>query len=118
MIDDELGWRNFFSYALPPKGYDVVVAESGPDAIIKAQKEPFDLVITDIKMPEMDGVEAFATIRKIQPSVVVIMMTGHAVEDRVREGLKLKATTCLRKPFDLDSMFLTIQQALTPTSLN
>ena len=114
VVDDETGWRDLFSYELPPKGYDVIVADSGPDAIEKAKKEIFDLIITDIKMPGMDGVETFVAIRKIQPNVKVILMTGHALEDRVREGLKFKDTTCLRKPFELDLMIQTIQQALTP----
>lgn len=117
VIDDEQGWRDLFSFELPSKGYEVVTAESGPAAIEKAQNENFDLIITDIKMPEMDGVETFISIRKIQPKVKVILMTGHAVEDRVQEGLNSKASSCLRKPFALDTLIQTIKQVLTPPEI-
>lgn len=116
VIDDEQGWRDLFSFELPSKGYEVTTAASGTDAIEKAKKENFDLIITDIKMPGMDGVETFIAIRKIQPEVKVILMTGHAVEDRVQVGLSAKASTCLRKPFELDTLLHTLQTTLSSSS--
>ena len=112
VVDDEQGWRDLFAWELSSKGYGVTVADSGPDAIKRASRETFDLVITDIKMPGMDGVDAFKAIRKMQPLVKVILMTGYALEDRVREGLDSKASTFIRKPFDIDLMHHTIEKTL------
>ena len=112
VVDDERGWRDLFAWELASKGYDVTVADGGLDAIEKSKQETFDLVITDLKMCGMDGVETFTSIRKIQPNVKVILMTGYAADDRIQEGLNSKASACIRKPFDLNLMLQTIQQTL------
>ena len=76
------------------------------EAIFKLDPE---LVTLDIRMPGMDGVEAFRVIKKLNPRALVIMMTGFAVEEKIKEALKLGATDYLTKPIDIDEI-LTIAQ--------
>lgn len=116
MVDDERGWRDLFTWQLTSQGYDVTVADNGLDAIEKSKQKTFDLIITDLKMCGMDGVETFTSIRKNQPTIKVILMTGYAADDRIQEGLNSKASTCVRKPFDLNLMLQTIQQTLTSST--
>ena len=111
-IDDEQGWRDFFAWELASNGYDVTVADGGLDAIDKSNRKPFNLIITDLKMSGMDGVETFTSIRKIQPNVKVILMTGNAADDLIQEGLNSKASVCVQKPFELNSMLQTIRKIL------
>src|SRR5258708_24592152 len=100
VIDEEIGWRDLLAYELPQKGYKVVTAESGQDAIMKSKREPFDLIITDIKMPDMDGVDTFMALKNIQPNVPILLMTGQAMDERGQLGLQLGAFKRVRKPFD------------------
>ena len=116
VIDDEQGWRDLFAWELSSRGYEFTMAESGFAAVEICKNQTFDLIITDIKMPGMDGVDTFLAIRKVQPHVRIILMTGYAVDDRIQKGLSSKATVCIRKPFEFDLMMETIQQSLSITS--
>lgn len=98
------------SLILERKGYDVTTAKDGPEAIEKVRKRPFDIIFMDIKMPLMDGVEAYKRIKKIRSEAVVIMMTAYAVEDLVAEALKEGAYGIVYKPLDIEKVAALIKR--------
>lgn len=110
VVDDEPGWRALFVWELESIGYEVTVADSGPDAIEKSKQKSFDVIVTDLTMEGMNGIETFLSIRKIQPDIKVILMTGYADENRVQEALSNKDTVCVIKPFELKVMVQTIRE--------
>lgn len=98
------------SLILERKGYDVTTAKDGPEAIEKVRKRPFGIIFMDIKMPLMDGVEAYKRIKKIRSEAVVIMMTAYAVEDLVAEALKEGAYGIVYKPLDIEKVAALIKR--------
>jgi DNA-binding NtrC family response regulator len=76
VIDDESEMRSALSHALTRNGFSVESAASGMEALVKIKKDPFSLVITDIKMPEMSGMEVLGAVKKLAPGVPVIVITG------------------------------------------
>ena len=104
IVDDNINLAKTMSYILKRKGYTVATAKDGKEAIEKIKENFFDIVFMDIKMPLMNGVEAFKKIKKIKPETTVIMMTAYAVEDLVQEALKEGAYGIIYKPLDIDIM--------------
>lgn len=102
---------------LETKGYEVLVANSGFSALKIISRSPVDLVLMDIKMPVMNGVEAFKKIKEITPLTPVIMLTAFALEELIQESLQNGAFACLRKPLDFDELFATIEKALPSGSM-
>ncbi|HUT73486.1 MAG TPA: response regulator [Armatimonadota bacterium] len=99
VVDDEEEIRQLFVDILVPKGYEVIAAASGPEAIAHARERPFDLVFLDIKMPGMNGVEAFEALRSLHPGAHYVMITGYAGSHLVDKSLAEGALLCLSKPF-------------------
>jgi len=91
VVDDEQSMRDFLSIMLKKEGYDVVAAENGSGALKAIQTEIFDLVITDVKMPAVDGIEVLRTIKDVSPETVVIMITAFATAETAVEAIKLGA---------------------------
>jgi two-component system, sensor histidine kinase and response regulator len=113
VVDDEKEIRSFLSKALRRLGgFQVELAESGEEALRKLEKEPFNLVLTDLKMPEMDGLQLIAEIAKSKPETLTIMMTGHGTIDSALEAMKLGASDYITKPLNLDEMLLRLQKVL------
>jgi len=110
IVDDNIGLCKTMSFILGRKGYDVTTAKDGPEAIEKVRKRPFDIIFMDIKMPLMDGVEAYKRIKKIRSEAVVIMMTAYAVEDLVAEALKEGAYGIVYKPLDIEKVAALIKR--------
>lgn len=104
VVDDSPGICQTMSMILRRKGFEVDCAGDGPGAIEKVRKRPFDVVLLDIKLPGMDGVEVHKRIMSLRPDTRVAMMTAYAVEDRVRDALKAGADTVFYKPLDLDAL--------------
>ncbi len=102
VVDDERNMRVALYEALTRKGYEVVVAENGRTALGLMEQNSPDLVITDIKMPEMDGIELLARIKGIAPQLPVIIITGFATVDTAVEAMKLGAFDYLLKPFPVE----------------
>lgn len=101
IVDDQRSMRMTLAGVIEDQGYDVVEAEDGYKAIELAAQQQFDLVLMDIKMPGIDGVQTFREIKKISPDSVVVMMTGFAVEDLVAAALDEGAFSVVYKPFDV-----------------
>ena len=112
VVDDEQSMRDFLSIMLKKEGYDVVTAENGGGALKAIQAEIFDLVITDVKMPGIDGIEVLKTVKEVSPETVVIMITAFATAETAVEAMKLGAYDYITKPFKVDEIKLVIQKAL------
>ncbi len=89
-----------------------LTAENGADALKAVQAEIFDLVITDVKMPGVDGMEVLKTVKEVSPETVVIMITAFATTETAVEAMKLGAYDYITKPFKVDEIKLIIQKAL------
>ncbi|MBW2618621.1 MAG: response regulator, partial [Deltaproteobacteria bacterium] len=101
MVDDEEQFRATTKKILDRRGFETILAGSGEEAIEKIEENP-NVVILDIKMPGMDGLEALAEIKKLSPDLPVIMLTGHGSEPSAREALSQDAFDYLAKPCDID----------------
>ncbi len=113
VIDDEPGIRTMIQFELSAKEFDVVIASSGMEALKVLEKEPVDLVITDMRMPVMDGLDTAFAIKKLDANVPIILMTGY-VEDRVEKVLELKNVKFLQKPFSLDELMEIVETTFPP----
>lgn len=111
MVDDEEQFRNTTAKILTRKGYETTMAGSGEEAIAALKKARQDVVVLDVKMPGMDGHEALAQIKKIDPEVQVIMLTGHGGLESAKESLKHGAFDYLNKPCEIDFLAAKINDA-------
>jgi CheY-like chemotaxis protein len=109
LVDDDRRITRTLSDILNVSGYETTEASSGPDALEKARTMKFDCVISDIKMPEMDGVELHRRLREIQPGLPVILMTAYAADILTHQGLSDGVVGVLDKPLDINQLlgFLT-----------
>ena len=112
VADDEESHRIMLRAVLQEEGYEVAEAADGPEAIRSVEQEPFDLILLDIRMPGMDGIEALMEVRKISPYVPVLMMTAYASVKTAVEALKAGAFEYLIKPLDIDELKILIEKAL------
>ena len=112
VVDDQKSMRLTLAAILEDQGYDVTEVEDGYRAIEAVERVPFDLVFLDIKMPGINGVQTFREIKKISPKSVVVMMTGFAVEDLVKEALDEGAFSVIYKPFDMESVISLVETVL------
>ena len=101
VVDDQRSIRTTLSGIIEEEGYDVTEVEDGYLAIDAVKDSAFDLIFMDIKMPGINGVQTFREIKKISPKSVVVMMTGFAVEDLVKEALEEGAFSVVYKPFEI-----------------
>lgn len=96
----------------------VTVARDGYEALEKAREKPFDLVFLDVRLPGMDGVETLEKLKQILPDVVVVMMSGHSVEEEIRRAFDMGAQDFIAKPFDDPDQIMTIEQVARYLSLH
>ncbi|HUT53032.1 MAG TPA: response regulator [bacterium] len=111
MVDDEEIFLSSTRTLLERRGLTVSTAGSGTDALQVLDERPIDVVVLDVRMPGMDGVETLRKIKQRHPLVEVIMLTGHATVDSAVEGLKLGAFDYLMKPWDLPDFLDKVEQA-------
>ena len=117
VVDDEQGMRDFLSIMLKKEGYEVVAAENGEHALKAIHAEIYDLVITDVKMPKVDGIEVLRTVKEVSPETVVVVITAFATTDIAVQAMKLGAYDYITKPFKVDEIKLIIQKALEKRDL-
>ncbi|RJR40908.1 MAG: FAD-dependent oxidoreductase [Desulfobacteraceae bacterium] len=110
VVDDELVIRDSLKEWLEDEGFRIDVAESGSEALDKISKEPFRLMLLDIKMPGMDGVEVLKRAKSLNPDLTVVMMTAYATVETAVEAMKIGAMDYLMKPFDPDTLIPLILQ--------
>ncbi|MFY9608881.1 MAG: sigma-54 dependent transcriptional regulator [Blastocatellia bacterium] len=112
VVDDEKNQREIYTLILEDDGYAVTTAQSGEQAMRLARENDFDLVLTDYKMAGMDGLTLLNELLKIDPSIIVVMMTAHGSVDSVKEALRGGAFDYLGKPVERDELLKVVQSAL------
>jgi DNA-binding NtrC family response regulator len=112
IVDDEIDLTELLSTILAVKGFEVCQAYSGFEAVELTDQNKFDLILMDIKMPGINGVEAFLRIKEKQPEAKVILMTAYFLKELIEAALNMGVYTCIFKPFDIDEMIKTITKAL------
>ena len=112
VIDDEESMCKFMQIMLKKEGYDVSSAQSGKEALGELRSSHYDLVIADLMMPEMNGLELLSKVRSIDPELNFIVMTAYASVDTAIEALKKGAFDYIAKPFKVDELKITIRKSL------
>lgn len=112
IVDDEKDFVEMFSLRLEARGEKVSTAFSGREALEVLKSRPIDVVILDIRMPGMDGIDTLKQIKAVYPLVEVILLTGHGSTETAVEGLKLGAFDYLMKPADLEEITVKLKNAL------
>ncbi len=112
VVDDERSMRDFLAIMLKKEGYQVTVVEDGNQAIKAIQKDIYDLVITDIKMPGVDGLQVLQTIKELSPETLVIMITAFSSTQDAVKAMKQGAIDYISKPFEVEEIKLIVRNAL------
>ncbi|MEZ7218330.1 sigma-54-dependent response regulator transcription factor ZraR [Klebsiella spallanzanii] len=118
VVDDDISHCTILQALLRGWGYQVVLAHNGVQALEQVRQRVFDLVLCDIRMAEMDGIETLKEIKSWNPSIPVLIMTAYSSVDTAVEALKSGALDYLIKPLDFDKLQQTLSQALVHTRSN
>ena len=118
VVDDEVEIADTFRDILSDAGYAATQAYDGREALDKFRAGDFHLVVTDIKMPGIDGIELLETIKMIDKKVEVIIFTGYGSIESVKKALKLGAYDYLEKPVQKDKFLITVEHALERNALS
>jgi len=117
IVDDDRGIRSTLRDILEFEKYDVFEAVDGLDAMVKIKQKDYDVVILDIKMPKMDGMDVIEKIQNTKPDLPVVMISGHGNIDTAVEAVKKGAFDFIQKPPDLNRLLITIRNAMDKSSL-
>ncbi len=117
VIDDEKSIRSTLKDILEYEKFTVDLAEDGEEGIKKASKTIYDVILCDIKMPKMDGIEVLDVLQKESPDSTVVMISGHGTIDTAVEAIKKGAYDFIAKPLDLNRLLITIRNAMDKTKL-
>ncbi len=116
VIDDEDIVLISCKRALEPEGYDVKTVKSGVEGLKTAENEDFDIVMTDLKMPDVDGIEVLRIIKERKPAVEVVIMTGYQTVETAVKAIKLGAFDYIEKPFTPEQIISVIKNAIAHES--
>lgn len=114
IVDDQNGIRVLLTEVFNSEGYDTFQASNGKSAIEIVKAESPDLVLLDMKIPGMDGLEILKHIKAINPDIKIIMMTAYGELDMIKEATDLGALMHFTKPFDIDELRQTVNSHLRP----
>lgn len=117
IVDDHPGIYQTLRDILESEGYTVVTARTGNEAIARAQEQEFDVILMDVRMPDLNGIEAFRRIKSFSQKTRVIMMSAFSVEELKREALQEGAVAFLKKPLDVEKVLKLIEQTEQPPVL-
>jgi two-component system response regulator PilR (NtrC family) len=112
VIDDEADIRDTLGALLSSIGYEVSAADSGAAAIERAERESFDLAITDLRMPDMSGEETIAALRRIDPDLPMIVVSGYVSDESAQRCYAQGGVRIVCKPFDIDDVLGVVAAAL------
>ena len=110
IVDDEKGYVNVLYNRLNKRGFDVTKTFSGLEAIQELRKKDFDVAVLDLKMEDMDGIEVLKILKKMEPDLEVIMLTGHGSKEAAKEGINCGAFDYLTKPCDFEELLIKIRE--------
>jgi len=117
LVDDEMDFLDTLIKRLKKRNVDASGVKSGEEALDFLNRNSVDVVVLDVKMPGMDGIETLREIKKVNPLVEVIMLTGHASIEVAIEGMELGAFDYLMKPIDIDDLLYKLQDAYKKKSI-
>jgi two-component system response regulator PilR (NtrC family) len=117
IVDDELSMRQFLTHLFQRDGHSIRVAENGRQAMTLLRQKPADVIISDVKMPDMGGIDLLRAARELQPGVEVIMMTAFANENAAHQAFLLGAFDFVNKPFDNELLKEKVARALQKISI-
>ncbi len=117
IIDDEKSIRNTLREILEYEKYEVVEAGDGMEGILKLENDFFDVILCDIKMPKMDGMEVLSKLSELSPDTPIVMMSGHGTVETAVEAIKNGAFDFILKPLDLNRLLVTIRNAMDRSQL-
>jgi DNA-binding NtrC family response regulator len=117
VVDDEPRQRDILQMILEAAGYEPTTAGNGRQALAAARAQSFDVVLTDLKMPDLDGIELLSELQRAQPAPCVILMTAHGTIDSAVEAMRKGAFDYLTKPLEKDELLLTLRRALERSHL-
>src|SRR5260370_10440935 len=117
IVDDELSMRQFLTHLFQRDGHAIRVAENGREAMARLREQAADVIISDVKMPDMGGIDLLRAARELHPDVEVIMMTAFANEQTAHEAFLLGALDFVHKPFDNDLLQDNVARALQKISI-
>jgi two-component system response regulator PilR (NtrC family) len=112
VVDDERSMRELLAIVLRREGYEVMLAENGRSAVDLLEREPVDLLISDIKMPDLSGVEVLRAAKRVDQDILGIMITAFASTDSAIEAMRLGACDYLSKPFDVDLLKMKVREKI------
>src|SRR6266511_2279181 len=112
VADDERSMRELLAIVLRRESYEVVLAEHGRQAIAELEHKPIDLLISDIQMPDMSGVEVLRFAKQINQDLAGIMVTAYATAETAIEALRMGAYDYIHKPFNIDELKIVVRNAL------
>ena len=111
LVDDEKDFIEALGERMENRGMNVSTTTSAKDALKKMEEEAYDAIVLDLQMPEMDGIEALKAIKKKNPDMQVILLTGHATVEKGIEAMKLGAMDLIEKPADIEIIAEKIKKA-------
>jgi two-component system nitrogen regulation response regulator NtrX len=117
IVDDDKSIRKTLRDILEFEKYEIDEAADGLECIVKIKQSSFDIIIMDVKMPRMDGMEAIEKIQNISPDTPVVMISGHGNIDTAVEAVKKGAFDFIQKPPDLNRLLITLRNALDKSNL-
>jgi len=117
IVDDEKGYREVLSAVFGAEGYTVATAPSGRDALEHLNSHAVDVIISDVRMPDMDGIELLKKVRGIDADIGMILMTAFGTIDTAREAFKLGADDFIQKPFNNEELKLIVRRSLERRAL-
>src|SRR6478672_7193061 len=117
IVDDEQSYRQLLTLVFQEEGHSVRTGMNGRQALELIAEEPAEIIISDVKMPDMDGIQLLRSLRETQPQIGVVLMTAFASVDTAREAFKLGADDFIQKPFDVEELKLIVRKTLEKQEL-
>lgn len=116
IVDDDEDIRQLFCDMVSIIGFSARAVASGVNALQQLKEAPFDLIILDMRIPDMNGLETFKAIRQLNSSVPVVITTGFGMDKKVQEALSMGALLCIEKPFNVSRAINTIREIVEKES--
>jgi len=117
IVDDDKSIRRTLTDILELEKYEVAEASNGLECLVKVKQDKFDVIILDIKMPKLDGMEAIDRLQTLSPDTPIVMISGHGTIDTAVDAVKKGAFDFIQKPMDLNRLLITIRNAMDKSSL-